>query len=107
MTDPLDSVATVLLAGVLNAMFVARVSSSQPPRDGAFLARVYVVALLLLAALAVLLNAFAADSAFAATFWGDSGTYAVAGVEDHDFVFGEAEDHDLVYSDEPGAAKRA
>lgn len=79
MTDLLDSIAAVLFVGVLNAILVARLRASQPHRDGAFLPRVYLATLLLRAALAVILNAFAANSSFATTFWGDSGTYDVGG----------------------------
>ena len=79
MTDLLDGVAAVLLFGVLNVLLVARVGVSRPSGDGPFLVRVYVATVLLRAALAVILNVWAANSTFAATFWGDSGTYDFGG----------------------------
>ncbi|HYN02759.1 MAG TPA: glycosyltransferase family 39 protein, partial [Vicinamibacteria bacterium] len=79
VTDLLDGAAAVLLFGILNAILIARIGSSQPSSEGAFLARVYATTLLLRAVLAILINVFAADSAFAAAFWGDSGTYDAAG----------------------------
>ena len=39
----------------------------------------YTTTLLLRAVLAILINVFAADSVFAAAFWGDSGTYDAGG----------------------------
>ena len=79
MTDLLDGAVAVLLFGILNAVVIARIGSRQPRSEGAFLARVYATTLLLRAVLAILINAFAADSAFAAAFWGDSGTYDAGG----------------------------
>ena len=79
MTDLLDGVVAVLVAGALNAAIIARLGAKGNAADGGFLARVYAVALLIRAGLAVLLNLFSSDSAFAAAFWGDSFTYDAGG----------------------------
>jgi 4-amino-4-deoxy-L-arabinose transferase-like glycosyltransferase len=79
VTDLLDGLVAVLAAGVLNVALLARISSTQPRSEGALLARVYAATLLCRVLLAVLLNIFVTDSAFAAGFWGDSGTYDAGG----------------------------
>jgi hypothetical protein len=79
VTDLLDSFVAILVAGVLNLVLIARIDRSQLRSEGAFLARTYAATLLLRAGLAILINVFAADSAFAAAFWGDSGTYDAGG----------------------------
>jgi hypothetical protein len=79
VTDLLDTLIAFIVAGLLNLALVARIRSSQPRAEAAFLARVYAATLMCRVALAVLLNRFAADSAFAAGFWGDSGTYDAGG----------------------------
>jgi hypothetical protein len=77
VTDLLDDLAAVMLVGVLNILLGARVRAGR--QDGAFLGNVYATSLGLRAALAILLDLFASNSTFAATFWGDSGTYDAAG----------------------------
>jgi hypothetical protein len=79
VTDLLDGAAAVLLFGILNTIFIARIGASQPRSEGAFLARVYTATLLCRVLLAILLNMFVADSPFAAGFWGDSETYDAGG----------------------------
>lgn len=77
MTDTLNGAVAALVFGLLNAVVLVRVRRT--PVEGGFLARVYSATLLLRAVLAILLNAYAANSAFAAAFWGDSGTYDAGG----------------------------
>jgi 4-amino-4-deoxy-L-arabinose transferase-like glycosyltransferase len=77
MTPLLDSVLAIFLAGVLNVALIARIASRSAHEDGPFLARVYASSVLCRALLAILLNVFAAGSAFAVAFWGDSGTYDI------------------------------
>jgi 4-amino-4-deoxy-L-arabinose transferase-like glycosyltransferase len=80
VTDLLDGLVAVLVAGVLNVALIARIGSSQPRSEGVFLGRVYAATLLCRVLLAILLNVFTADSSFAATFWGDSGTFDAGGI---------------------------
>jgi 4-amino-4-deoxy-L-arabinose transferase-like glycosyltransferase len=75
----LDGLLALLLAGLLNLVVLYHVRARTDPTETGFLVRVYVWAVLLRYALAVLLNALAGGSAFAAAFWGDSGTYDIAG----------------------------
>jgi 4-amino-4-deoxy-L-arabinose transferase-like glycosyltransferase len=79
VTDFLDGLAAVLLFGILNLVLFARVRGERQGEDGLFLGRVYAATLLPRAMLAILLNVFASNSTFAATFWGDSGTYDAGG----------------------------
>jgi 4-amino-4-deoxy-L-arabinose transferase-like glycosyltransferase len=79
VTDLLDGIAAVLICGVINLLLIARLRTSRPPTDEAFLTRVYAATVLLRSVLAIILNASAANSAFAATFWGDSGSYDAGG----------------------------
>jgi hypothetical protein len=78
VTDLLDGFVAVLVFLLVNVVLVARIAASPSPW-APWLARVFAGTLLLRAALALLLNAFSANSAFAAAFWGDSGTYDAAG----------------------------
>ena len=77
MTGILDALIAFVIAGILNLMILQRVRAMR--EDGAFLARIYAWTLGLRYALAVFLNAYAGDSVFAATFWGDSGGYDAGG----------------------------
>jgi 4-amino-4-deoxy-L-arabinose transferase-like glycosyltransferase len=79
VTDLLDAVVALLVAGTVNVVIVARLGSKGSDVDGRFLARVYLATLLVRVGLAVLLNLFSSDSVFAATFWGDSLTYDAGG----------------------------
>ena len=79
MTGWFDSLIAALLAGLLNAVIFAVVSTRLRVAESTFLSRVYVATLLLRAAMAVGLNAVAGDSSMAGTFWGDSETYDAAG----------------------------
>jgi 4-amino-4-deoxy-L-arabinose transferase-like glycosyltransferase len=79
VTDLLDILIAFILVGISNLALIVRIRSSQPRGEAAFLARVYAATLMCRVVLAVLLNRFAADSGFAAGFWGDSGTYDAGG----------------------------
>ena len=75
MTGFEDALFAVAIAFVLNAFVLFRIRRSFPLDESRFLVRVYVATLLLRYFLAVFLNAYAGDSVFALTFWGDSSQY--------------------------------
>ena len=79
MTDLLGGVTAFLVAGLLNALIVATIQTSRLVAEPAFLSRVYVATVVLRAGMAVALNVSVANSAMAGMFWGDSGTYDIAG----------------------------
>jgi 4-amino-4-deoxy-L-arabinose transferase-like glycosyltransferase len=79
VTGFLDSVFAGLIALLLNMIVVRQIRHRLPLEEGSFLARLYVWTLALRYGLAVILNQYAADSAFAGLFWGDSGTYDIGG----------------------------
>jgi hypothetical protein len=79
VTDLLDGLVAILLVGLLNGVLLARIVRSQSRSEGAFVARVYTATLRCRVVLAIFLNIFAWDSAFAAGFWGDSGTFDAGG----------------------------
>lgn len=79
MTSLLDGLLAFLLAGFLNLLVLYQIRARTDPSDTSFLVRIYGWTILLRYGLAILLNSFAAGSAFAAAFWGDSGTYDGAG----------------------------
>lgn len=79
MTSPLDGLLALLLAGFLNLVVLYQIRARTHPSDTSFLLRIYGWTILLRYTFAILLNSFAAGSAFAAAFWGDSGTYDGAG----------------------------
>ena len=81
MTGLLDGLLAFFVAAALNLAVVYNIRSRTLPADGGFLIRVYLWAVLLRYALAVLLNVFVVDSAFAAAFWGDSGSYDTGGYQ--------------------------
>jgi 4-amino-4-deoxy-L-arabinose transferase-like glycosyltransferase len=81
MTSLLDGLLAVLLAGFLNLLVLYQIRARSEPTETAFLVRVYVWTLLLRSSVAIVLNVFARDSTFAAAFWGDSGSYDVAGYQ--------------------------
>jgi hypothetical protein len=81
MTGPLDGVAAVLIALILNVVVVLQIRARERSHDARFLVRVYVWTIVLRYGLAIVLNAFAQDSAFAAAFWGDSSTYDAGGYQ--------------------------
>jgi 4-amino-4-deoxy-L-arabinose transferase-like glycosyltransferase len=79
VTDLLGCFVAFLVVGLANVLIIAAVRSGPHSAEGSFLARVYLTTLGLRCGMALLLNTTAADSALAAMFWGDSGTYDVAG----------------------------
>jgi hypothetical protein len=79
VTDLFDGLVAFLVAGLLNVVVVVVMRLGRRVTEPAFLFRLYAGTLVLRAAMAVMLNVSVADSAVAATFWGDSGTYDVAG----------------------------
>jgi 4-amino-4-deoxy-L-arabinose transferase-like glycosyltransferase len=81
VTDLLDALLAVVVAVILNLVVASQIRLRAVPDDAQFLVRVYAYAVLVRYGLAVALNIFAADSAFAATFWGDSRTYDVGGYQ--------------------------
>jgi 4-amino-4-deoxy-L-arabinose transferase-like glycosyltransferase len=79
MTGLLDGLLALFVAGALNLAVVYNIRSRTLPAESGFLVRVYVWTIILRYALALLLNVFVTDSAFAAAFWGDSGSYDTGG----------------------------
>jgi 4-amino-4-deoxy-L-arabinose transferase-like glycosyltransferase len=79
VTGLLDGLLAVVIALIANLLVAFRIRSRAPSDEAGFLVRVYTSTILLRYALAVTLNIFATNSAFAAAFWGDSGSYDVGG----------------------------
>jgi 4-amino-4-deoxy-L-arabinose transferase-like glycosyltransferase len=79
MTGLLDGLLAVIVAIVLNVIVVYQIRLRSETTETTFLVRVYVWTILLRYVLAVGLNLAASDSAFAAAFWGDSGSYDLGG----------------------------
>jgi 4-amino-4-deoxy-L-arabinose transferase-like glycosyltransferase len=79
MTGLLDGLLAIVIAVIANLVVAFQIRSRADPNEAGFLVRVYTWTILLRYVLAVALNAFAANSAFAAAFWGDSGSYDVGG----------------------------
>ncbi|HXB57845.1 MAG TPA: glycosyltransferase family 39 protein [Vicinamibacteria bacterium] len=79
MTGFFDGLVAAFLAILWNAWIVSRVRRSFPGAEGQFLAKIYLWSLGLRYAGALFLNAYAGDSVFADTFWGDSSTYDYGG----------------------------
>ena len=75
MTSILDGFLALLVAILLNGLILSRLRSSFEPGEGQFLARVYLLTLVIRLLGAIVLNYHAGDSQFADSFWGDSGTY--------------------------------
>jgi 4-amino-4-deoxy-L-arabinose transferase-like glycosyltransferase len=81
VTGLLDGLVAVLVALVLNLVIVLLIRSRAGPENAKFLLRVYGWTIVLRYVLAIVLNAFARDSAFASAFWGDSSTYDAGGYQ--------------------------
>ena len=79
MTSLFDGLIAVLIAALLHLVVVLQLRGRAAPDESRFLVSIYSWTALLRAVLAIVLNAFAANSAFAAAFWGDSGTYDLGG----------------------------
>lgn len=80
MTDLLDGLLAGLVSMCLNLFILSRLRRGFPPQEAAFLRPIYVWTLILRHFGAVLLNAYATDSQFAQSFWGDSETYDYGGL---------------------------
>ena len=81
MTGFLDGLLAVILAGALNVIVLYQIRMRTDPAETSFLVRLYLWAVVLRYCLAVVLNVLTANSAFAAAFWGDSGTYDHGGYQ--------------------------
>ena len=81
MTGFFDGLFAVVIVTILNLVVVVQIISRTRADDTRFLIRLYVSTVLLRYGLALVLNAFAGNSAFAATFWGDSGSYDTGGTQ--------------------------
>jgi 4-amino-4-deoxy-L-arabinose transferase-like glycosyltransferase len=79
MTEFLDGLIALLVAGVLNLYIASRIKARLPGDEGHFLLSVFWWTLVLRYSLAVVLNVFSDSSTFAGMFWGDSGTYDAGG----------------------------
>jgi 4-amino-4-deoxy-L-arabinose transferase-like glycosyltransferase len=81
MTGLLDGLLAMVLAAVLNLIVLYQIRARAPQSEYGFLVRVYLWTVSIRYAIAVLLNIFGADSAVAAAFWGDSGSYDTGGYQ--------------------------
>jgi 4-amino-4-deoxy-L-arabinose transferase-like glycosyltransferase len=81
VTGFLDGFLAVVIATILNVVVVVQIGSRTAPDEARFVSKVYGWTLLLRYGLAILLNIFAVNSAFSATFWGDSDTYDIGGTQ--------------------------
>lgn len=81
MTGFLDGLLALFFAVLLNLVVIHNIRSRAPRSEGGFLVRVYVWAILLRYALAVVLNVAVVDSTIATAFWGDSGSYDAGGYQ--------------------------
>ncbi len=79
MTGFFDGFLACLLAIIWNTYIVGRIRTKFPREEGPFLARTFMLALLLRYALAIFLNVYAQDYTFTQTFWGDSSYYDAMG----------------------------
>lgn len=79
VTGLLDGSVAVLITLLLNVVLVLLIRSRTAPDEARFLLKVYSWTIVLRYGLAIVLNVFARDSAFASAFWGDSGTYDSGG----------------------------
>ena len=81
MTSFLDSLLAILIAVLLNLLVLYQIRARAAPQERAFLVKVFAWTILLRYALAVVLNIYVVDSATAAAFWGDSGSYDTGGYQ--------------------------
>jgi 4-amino-4-deoxy-L-arabinose transferase-like glycosyltransferase len=81
VTSPLDGLLALLVAGFLNLVVLYQIRARAEPTEAGFLVRVYAWSILIRYSLAIVLNSFGANSAFAAVFWGDSGSYDTGGYQ--------------------------
>jgi hypothetical protein len=90
MTGFSDVVFAVVVALVLNLAIATQVGARLTGESRAWVLRTFWWSLLPRLALAMVLNSYAADSGFAAMFWGDSSTYDAGGYSLKLFWTGEA-----------------
>jgi len=81
MTNLLDGVLALILAGSLTLAVVYQIRKRAERTEARFLVKVYTWTILVRFTLAVLLNILGSDSAFALAFWGDSGSYDAWGYQ--------------------------
>ena len=81
LTSLLDGLLAIFVAALLHLVVVLQMRRRAAPDETRFLVRVYSWTVLLRGGLAIVLNVFAANSAFAAAFWGDSGSYDIGGYQ--------------------------
>jgi 4-amino-4-deoxy-L-arabinose transferase-like glycosyltransferase len=81
MTSLLDGTLAVVVAVILNLVVVYWIRQRGEPEEARFLVRIYGWTILIRYILAIILNIFAANSTFAAAFWGDSGSYDFGGYQ--------------------------
>lgn len=81
MTGLLDGLLAVFVAGFLNLFILYQIRARSEATETVFLVQVYGWTIMLRYSLAIALNIFAANSAFAAAFWGDSGSYDIGGLQ--------------------------
>jgi len=79
VTDLLDCLLAVLVAGPLSLLILYLIRTRSEPAEAKFLVRVYVWALLVRYVLAIAFNILATNAAFALAFWGDSSSYDTGG----------------------------
>jgi 4-amino-4-deoxy-L-arabinose transferase-like glycosyltransferase len=81
VTSLFDGLVALLVAACLNMAVLYLIRTRLEPTEAGFLVRVYVWSIVIRYSLALVLNSFGANSAVAAAFWGDSGTYDTGGYQ--------------------------
>ena len=79
MTGFFESLIALIVSAVLNLFIASRLKTRTSGEEGRFLVQVFWWTLALRYVLAVFLNLFAENWAFASMFWGDSSTYDAGG----------------------------
>lgn len=79
MTGFVGCLVALIVSGLLNLFMASRIKARMSREEGRFLLHVFWWTLILRYSLAILLNVYAGNSAFAGMFWGDSGTYDAGG----------------------------
>jgi 4-amino-4-deoxy-L-arabinose transferase-like glycosyltransferase len=79
VTGLLDGLLAIVIALIANLVVAFQIRLRADSSEAGFLVRVYTWTIILRYGLAIALNAFAANSAFAAAFWGDSSYYDMGG----------------------------
>jgi 4-amino-4-deoxy-L-arabinose transferase-like glycosyltransferase len=81
VTSLFDGLLAALLAGMLNLIVLYQIRARAETAEAYFLSRLYMWSILIRSCLAIALNIFGDNSAIAEAFWGDSGTYDIAGYQ--------------------------